>query len=293
MIEKIRYRMTKKNKIGIEIRRIEEFYTNTPNHLIEVNYRVDFFALFFFTAGKGIHEIDFKIYNYTAGDVFLIAKNQVQRVIPNKTAKGIVVFFTEDFFTGTDLINIEHLPNPYDDSFLNPKLSFNPDGSGIEETQLELMLKIYLESKSTEKTDILRLKLCTLLLMLNTLKKSQTVDDKISSYKHERFVRLKKFIEENLKEKKAVQDYADLMFVSKKTINQITREVVGKSAKEFITDMITLEIKRQLSYGNRTVDEIAWDLGFNDTSYMTKFFKRYTSLTPSMFRKLQEKKKEW
>lgn len=292
MIKKVKYRNTKQNKIGIEVRRIEEFYIKTPHSRINVNYRLDFYVMFFFTAGRGIHEIDFKMYDYTAGDVFLISKNQVHRAIPNETAKGMVVFFTEEFFTESNLINFEQLPNPYDESFLNPKLSFDPAGSIIEVEQLELMLKIYLENRSEEKADILRLKLSALLLMLNSLKKDQAIDDKVSGYKHERFVTLKKLIEANLTEKKTVKDYADLMFVSKKTINQITREVLGKSAKEFITDMLILEIKRRLSYGNQIIDEIAWDLGFNDTSYMTKFFKRYTTMTPSAFRRLQEKKKE-
>ncbi|WP_258550862.1 helix-turn-helix domain-containing protein [Klebsiella pneumoniae] len=46
-----------------------------------------------------------------------------------------------------------------------------------------------------------------------------------------------------------------------------------------------MEAKRDLVYTAMTVNEIADRLGFSEPAYFTRFFKRLSGVSPSVFRK--------
>ncbi|HSI64469.1 MAG TPA: helix-turn-helix transcriptional regulator [Candidatus Saccharimonadia bacterium] len=62
------------------------------------------------------------------------------------------------------------------------------------------------------------------------------------------------------------------------------REEVGVTAGHIIRDRRLLDAKRQLSHSDLDVSEIAYDLGFKDPSYFSRFFRRETKCTPAEFR---------
>jgi AraC-like DNA-binding protein len=51
-----------------------------------------------------------------------------------------------------------------------------------------------------------------------------------------------------------------------------------------ISQRLILEAKRELSFGALTIKEIAFKLGFNDTSYFSRFFKKHTGQIPTILR---------
>ena len=60
--------------------------------------------------------------------------------------------------------------------------------------------------------------------------------------------------------------------------------ILNKSTNEIIADRLLIEYKRQLLYSNNNISKIAYDLGLEDNSYFTKFFKKLTNLTPKEYR---------
>ncbi len=94
----------------------------------------------------------------------------------------------------------------------------------------------------------------------------------------------RELVEENHAAKRSVEAFAQMMNVSKKTINQATRRVAGISAKQFIIDRLILEIKRFLSIGELMNYEIADRLGFGEAANMSKFFKHYVGVSPKAFK---------
>jgi len=59
----------------------------------------------------------------------------------------------------------------------------------------------------------------------------------------------------------------------------------GKSAGDLIRDRILLESKRLLMTTNLSASEIAYRLNFKDSSYFTRFFKKYVRQTPDEYRR--------
>ena len=64
---------------------------------------------------------------------------------------------------------------------------------------------------------------------------------------------------------------------------------MGKSTVEVIQERIVAEAKRALMYSGQTIQEIAFELGFDDPYYFSKVFKKVTGQAPKAFRdKLQK-----
>jgi len=99
-----------------------------------------------------------------------------------------------------------------------------------------------------------------------------------------RIRRFKKLIEENFTRGLSIKEYASHMGISTAQLNNICRAKVGKSALQIVHERLTLEIKRNLVYTSLTVSEIAYELGFSDPAYLTRFFGKQTGLSPKQYR---------
>ena len=76
------------------------------------------------------------------------------------------------------------------------------------------------------------------------------------------------------------------MNISSKHLNRITKEVIGKTASEVITDRIILEAKRRVLHTKNNFSEVAFSLGYDDYAYFSKLFKKASGLTPTAFLKI-------
>ncbi|MFB9097177.1 MULTISPECIES: helix-turn-helix domain-containing protein [Flavobacterium] len=84
--------------------------------------------------------------------------------------------------------------------------------------------------------------------------------------------------------KKQVTYYADKLNLTVYQLNSITKKTIGKNCSQLINQRILLEAKRNLIATSNQINEISYHLGYNDTSYFIRFFKKQTGLTPETFR---------
>ena len=73
------------------------------------------------------------------------------------------------------------------------------------------------------------------------------------------------------------------MNLSEKHLNRISKECLNKTTSALIAERITLEAKRLLIHSKYTVTEVASELGYDDTSYFSRFFKKNCGETPIQF----------
>jgi len=91
-------------------------------------------------------------------------------------------------------------------------------------------------------------------------------------------------------EKKTVEEYAELLFVTPNHLSQSVKSATGKNALSFITYRLISEIKSLIQFTNFDMAEIAYQLHFSDPANFGKFFKKHTEVTPVEFRKQSAKK---
>jgi AraC-like DNA-binding protein len=105
-----------------------------------------------------------------------------------------------------------------------------------------------------------------------------------NSYNYLLFRNFQKLIDVHYKEKRLTKDYASMLYVTPNHLNALSNDVTGRSAGELIRDRVLLEAKRLLINAQLSITEIASELDFADNSYFSKFFKKYTGVSPEVFR---------
>ncbi len=81
-----------------------------------------------------------------------------------------------------------------------------------------------------------------------------------------------------------VSQYARLMNITPKYLNQVVKRVMGVTAKSVIQEQLLIEASRDLKFSNESIKEIAYKLGFAEFEHFSNFFKKGTGITPSLFR---------
>ncbi len=80
--------------------------------------------------------------------------------------------------------------------------------------------------------------------------------------------------------------YAEKLCLTPKYFSSVIRKTTGKSAAQWIDEVLTLHAKRLLhTRRDLTVQQVAYELGFKENATFCRFFKDQTGLRPSEYRK--------
>jgi AraC family transcriptional regulator, transcriptional activator of pobA len=167
-----------------------------------------------------------------------------------------------------------------------------------EEAQekLKLLSAIFMdEFKTTDniQNEMLLALLKRLISYITRLARSEYVPEK--KVQEEKYHLIRKFnllVETHFKEEHSVSFYAQRLFKSPKTLSNLFAIYNNKTPSQVIQERILIEAKRLLTYTSKTVKQITFELGFEDVSYFSNFFKKHTSQSPGEFRNGNPSSKE-
>lgn len=86
-------------------------------------------------------------------------------------------------------------------------------------------------------------------------------------------------------EQREVSWYAEQLHLTAKYLTEVVKEVSHRTASQWIATMVVIEIKSRLRHTDASVKEIASALNFGNQSFMGKYFKHHTGLTPIAYRR--------
>lgn len=95
----------------------------------------------------------------------------------------------------------------------------------------------------------------------------------------------KRLLSANYHTMKQPSGYASEMNISPIYLYEAVKQTTGRSVSDFIRDEIVIQAKRLLFYTNKSVKEIASELGYEDYAYFTRLFTKASKLSPTQFRK--------
>ncbi|WP_282013975.1 AraC family transcriptional regulator [Marinifilum flexuosum] len=269
----------KSTKLGLEIVPLQRILEHSRNSKHKA-HRLNFYQIVIITKGRGVHEVDFEKIAYSENTVIPIAMGQVQRFTDNEQLEGYAVLFTPDFlikrgidfqylynytiFTHT-IKPVSNIANKEVYTLLNEMIAEQTKGQLFDSAEYQRnLLKnflIQIERNKRERVDIV-------------------CDDSFHLY-----IRFKKALEDNISYKFRVADICDQLNVSAKQLNAAVKLFAHSNAKQFIDARILLEIKRLLVYSNLSIKEIAYEIGFDDPTNFTKYFKARVNMLPSEYQK--------
>lgn len=125
-----------------------------------------------------------------------------------------------------------------------------------------------------------------ILLSLFRAIKQQDQGIKVGHSLNNQYHQFQQLIEQNYRSHWTVAQYADALQTSVSTLNRVCRKTKGVGAKAIVAERLFIEAKRSLSYTQLHVDQIAYNLGFDDPAYFSRFFKNKSGLSPTSFRQL-------
>lgn len=71
-------------------------------------------------------------------------------------------------------------------------------------------------------------------------------------------------------------------------ISKLFSEAEGITIEKFIIDQKTEKVKEMLAYGEKSLNDIAFDMGYSSVAHLSSQFKKTTGFTPSEFKKLKD-----
>lgn len=104
------------------------------------------------------------------------------------------------------------------------------------------------------------------------------------------FHRFMHLIHEHAAQEHQVTFYAGKLCITPRYLNEITVSATnGKTPKDLIDEQLTAEIKVQLNNPDLSIAEIAANCRFPDSSYLSRFFRKHTGISPREFRNKRNK----
>ncbi|MBL4605598.1 MAG: helix-turn-helix domain-containing protein [Flavobacteriaceae bacterium] len=245
--------------------------------------QIDSYNIFWIKEGKGTYHIDFKEYSFDGSVLFFLSPGQVFSVDSEKIKEAYRLSFVRDFYCIQThdkevACNGVLFNNVYETPFVMPCESDSKKLDFILENLIE-----ELKNESTAQYDMLQAYLKQFIIFSVRVKKEgHVIKDDIESKLFKDFSTLVEF---NFTKLHAVTEYAERLGLSPKSLTKHFQKIGTQTPSDFIKKRILLEAKRKLIYTFSSVKEIAFDLGFNDPAYFTRFFTKTIGKSPLRFKK--------
>lgn len=253
------------------------------DHLQRLNY----FSLILILKGEGIVRSDVSEYELRKNQLLCFSPYQPFLIQAESGLQGVAVHFHSDFFCIVKhqkevSCNGVLFNNIYEPPFVLLAEKERDDLLAI----LEDMKKELAESNLAQHELIVSyLKIfliqSTRIKLKQSSKENVAVDDKSEPFLLQS---LKDAIEKNFKEKHSPSDYANLLNTNARNLASLSKKYFDKTITNLITERIIIEAKRELYLTSKSIREIAFDLGFSDEFYFSRFFKNCTDISPSLYR---------
>lgn len=244
-----------------------------------------YYEFLFFEKGRGIHTIDGKEYEVKPNSIHFISPNHVHYLKISKETTGYVCMFKKElFFIHNESKNFLEGVGLLSNWNENPLIEFDSVECGEMISIMELLCIEYADHKNRKYEVILMF----LKIFLIKASRFHVGNQNNSIGSKERLI--DQFL--GLLEKKhnvatSISFYAHEIGITPVYLNRLVKEKYGKSVSEFINEKTIVEAKRILQFSSDSVKEISFQLGFEDPSYFSRFFKNHVGITPLSYRKKQ------
>jgi len=255
------------------------------NSLFNSLKRYNYFSMLLVSKGKGSVLRDETRYGFNSDCLLCFAIYQPFMVKPESEMEGVLIDFHPGFFClfkhrKEVSCNGVLFNNLYD----TPVVNLKPD----EMRSLSVIadqLSTELQKRQQPDPDVLISYLKIFLIEASRAKIEQRRGEEVLPAKTPLTLEnLKNAIETHYKTLRSPGDYGELLHISTKALNKASKAHFNKTLTDLISERLIIEAKRELYLTSKSVKEIAFELGYEDEFYFSRYFKKKVGVSPQIFR---------
>ncbi len=234
-------------------------------------------------SGYAKGQYDYKDFCFKAGDMCWLLPNHVMRYDEASEDYAVLsVFINKAYYQKLDSKGL--LPRHYYPFFITT--------ISLDQQQSELILNGFqmigkMASIDHPQRDELICKMCDVIATLCDefiVQKTPSVSDMQKHY-FQLFEHFYTDLLQHYRESREVSFYAHRQSLTPKYFATVIKQTTGKSASQWINNYVIVQAKWILQHGHdKTVQQIANQLGFSEQASFSRFFKSNTGVTPTAYR---------
>jgi len=250
--------------------------------------RREFFTVVYITKGFAEETIGYTDYSFSEGDMYFITANQLHSIQNwSDDIQGYHCIFDVDYFLLCLKHQIKLNQYPFFQTKKNPCIRLK--NWEYEKRFNDLFSKLrdeYCCAKNFNDDLLIRLYLNVLLLEAERIFNENQVPLPANNVSRKELLiaRFENLISTNYLIVKNVSEYADMLHIHPHYLNDISKEVCGKTAGQLIAERLIYDAKAHLVQTEFSILQISEKLNFKDQSYFSRFFKKHTGVSPVTFR---------
>lgn len=129
------------------------------------------------------------------------------------------------------------------------------------------------------------MKILTLLMEDSWNPKGESKRKTVGASKKDDIKMVKDFLDMHYREKIVLDDLAGTFFINKFSLERLFREYYGYSINNYVMNVRITHAKELLRFSSYNMEQIALEIGINDSNYFSRVFKKIEGVTPSEYRK--------
>ncbi|MDP4271697.1 MAG: helix-turn-helix domain-containing protein [Bacteroidota bacterium] len=247
--------------------------------------RTDCVAFAMCLEGSAEIEINLNYIKIEPNIVFVILPDHLVRVISMSEDISIRFFAISESFMNSIQLNTRADFSIYLFFRDNPVLNMAEDEKKLILQYYEMIhAKKYIENSTTREFVVKNLFLAMLYEMMALFQSRYIPSDIKKSHKEDTFTTFKMLIFEHFREERGLNFYAEKLCITPKYLSTLCKSLTGKTAAEWIEDVVILEAKALLKTPEMNIQMVSDRLNFPDQSFFGKYFKRLTGITPGEYK---------
>lgn len=96
---------------------------------------------------------------------------------------------------------------------------------------------------------------------------------------------VQEWLEDNYATSSPVESMVERSDLASRTFKRRFKEATGHTPISYVQHLRVRRARRQLESTDRSIDRIAWSVGYRDASFFRRLFKRLTGTTPGVYRR--------
>lgn len=257
--------------------------TDVPSNDLALTLTSEQYQVLLFK-GKGTLSVDYIEYKFDGEIIFFTSPFQHISIKTDNAFKIKKIDFHGDFYC-IEYHKKEVACNGllFNNIYSHPFISVNQEtfdelGNLIDNLTNEI------QNKSPYSDPILKAYLQLILAIGSKIKNHELEYTSAIPQTHPTIEKFKNLLEESFIHQRSTAFYANELALSSSVFTKRCKLVYAKTPSQLIQERVILEAKKLIHLTHKSFKEIAFLLNFEDEHYFSRYFKKNTGITPTLFR---------